>query len=170
MCKLLKICLLSAAIACCGGCGGETAISSVPAQPIIVDHIEVVDYLVDRYEMPNATSLDAQLLEEYIQIDPKLVEDFYGFFSLEEGYPDCIIYIEVVKKEEESVEAQLEKRRSFLETSLEKKKDWQYEKANKGEIFVYDQDLYLIIGGRSDVDVATEMAEMMAFLRESYAP
>ena len=169
MYQLLKISLLTILLSISTACGGEE-LPPTPVPTIVVNQEEIVDYFVDRYEMPNPTGLDTQLLEEYLDIDPEIVEEFYGYFSLEEGYPDCIIYVQAVKEEEEALQTQLEQRRSFLEFSLVSEQNWQFEKANKGEIFVYDQDLYLIIGGRSEVEVAKDMKEMMDYLANAYAP
>lgn len=151
------------------GCG-STQPTITPTPPIVVNNTLVIDQLVDNFHMDNLTTLDDSLVYDYIGINPKHIENYYGFLSLAHDYPDCAIYIKAMDDKTDTVIKDLTKHLTFLQDAYFHTENWQYLKLHYGELFIYDQDIYLVIGGRQGNDISHEAAEINAFLSNAYAP
>ncbi len=148
-------------------CAKEEVIPITP--PIVVSATDVVDYLVDYYEVQDTAPLNDTLIDEYMGISSDDVQSYYGYISLAQGSPDCVIYVEAVEGEAENIADSLEQVRDFLESAYVED-GTAYEKANNGRVYVYDNDCYLLIGGRSELDPAEETKAMLEYLEEQYSP
>lgn len=107
-------------------------------------------------QMPSV--LDETELREIYNIDPAIVEEFAGDFSMTMTSADNFVAIKAKEGKAEEIRQALENRRAQIQQTFEQYLPGPLEVAKAGKVLVKGDYVFLIMLGNPEVGAATEIA------------
>ncbi len=137
------------------GCG------DTPSRAALKENItlgDIVTELRQEFSPPSPGQIGDSYLKGLYGVNPKDVDAYAGFISLDDTSPDQVLAIKAGEGKASSIKNALEDRLTFVQSEFEAGSPTQHKKAMAGQVVVKGDFLFLIILGREAMDADEEMA------------
>ena len=140
------------------GCGKTQPEPEQPQPTPSLSLQEMVDRLAARFELDLPADLDAQMLEDLLELEEEDLEEYAGQISMSMVSADNLIFLRPKPDSFKKAQKALSKRLEYVRLAFENYLPDQYEKARAGSVTTRGGYLFLVVVGRSDTDPVEEAA------------